>query len=151
MTTHIERLKEAPRWLSVLVSFQIMSDFISPALWVLNERVSVISNIARLATNPTALALCWLAAAVMVLPFVLLQLFAPECHYRRTVIKIANYGIILGALVWVFMAFLARNLDYNFAVWNFLFNGFISLTFAALMASGLNNDQKERHHKKACT
>lgn len=128
-----------------------MADFIGPALWVLNERASVISSIARLASNSTALALCWLAAALMVMPFVAVQLFAPECHYRRTVIKIANYGIILGALVWVFMAFLARNLDYNFAVWNFLFNGFISLTFAALMASGLNNDQKERHHKKACT
>lgn len=143
-TTNLRRLYFAIRSLSVLVSFQIMTSFISPALWVLYEPASVVSRVALLATFPTALALWWFASALAVLPFLLMQTFFSVCAYRRNLMKLANFGMIGGALAWVFMAFLARNLDYDFAVWNFLFNAVNSFVMAALMANSLNNDQKEK-------
>lgn len=150
MTADLTRLQAAVRSLSVLVSFEIVMDFVSPAMWVLSEQTSVLSNVARLSSSPTALALCWLLAALLVVPFVLMEVFWRGCKHRRSVIKLATYGMILGAVIWVFMAFLTRNLDYRFAVWNFLFNGAGSLAMGALMANGLNNDQIEivRHSQR---
>ena len=143
-TTNLRRLYATIRSLSVLVSFQIMTDFISPALWVLYEPTSVISKVATLASSPTALAVVWIASALAVFPFMVMQVFMPTCRYRRVVMKMANFGMIGGALVWVFMSFLSRNLDYEFAVWNFLFNAITSLAMAAIIANSLNNDQKEK-------
>ena len=143
-TTNLRRLYATIRSLSVLVSFQIMTDFISPALWVLYEPTSVISKVATLASSPTALAVVWLASALAVFPFVFMQAFIPACRHRRVIMKTANFGMIGGALVWVFMSFLSRNLDYEFAVWNFIFNAITSLAMAAIIANSLNNDQKEK-------
>ena len=147
MTDDTTRLQSAVRSLSVLVAFELMMDFVSPALWVLTESASVLGTVARLSSSPTALAVCWLLAAALVLPFTVMQIGWPDFVYRRAVIKTATHGLILGAVVWVFMAFLSRNLDYRFAVGNFLFNGLASLALAALMAYGLNNEQKETSRK----
>ena len=143
MTTDLPRLQAAIRSLSVLISFSIVADFLSPALWILNEPTSVISRVASLATSEVFIAACWFTASSLVIPFVVMQVFFPDCIHRRRIIKSATHGLILGAVVWVFMAFLSRNLDYEFAVWNFLFNGLLALAMAALMANGLNNDQIE--------
>lgn len=143
MTTNLHHLHAAIRCLSVLVSFSILSDFVSPAMWVLSEPLSVLSRIAQHSYSPTGLAICWLLAAGMVMPFVVMQIFWPDYVYRRRVIKAANYGLIAGACIWGFLAFLSRNLDYGFAVWNFIFNSLVAIAMAALMANSLNNDQKE--------
>ena len=143
MTSDLSRLHSAIRSLSVLISFSIVADFLSPALWILNEPTSVISRVASLSTSEVFISACWFTASALVLPFVLMQLFYPDCVHRRKIIKAATYGMIIGAVVWVFMAFLSRNLDYEFAVWNFMFNGMMALSMAALMANGLNNDQIE--------
>lgn len=54
-----------------------------------------------------------------------------------------NYGSLLGGLTWFFMAFVARDLDYNFVVTNLIINGIGSFVLAALLADGLNDDQIE--------
>ncbi len=143
MTSDVERLHNAIRSLSVLVSFGIMADCISPAMWVLKESASVLYKVASLSSSSQAIAVCLLVSAALILPFVIMQLFYPDCHQRRQIIKIATYGMILGASIWGLMAFLSRNLDYKFALWNFVFNGLVALTMAAIMANSLNDDQKE--------
>ena len=143
-TKNLKRLYIAVRSLSVLVSFQIMAAFITPALWVLYEESSIISKVATLATSSTALAILWLVSALAVLPFVIMQAFLPVCRFRRIITKTANFGMIGGGLAWVFMAFLSRNLDYNFATWNFLFSAATAFAMAAILANSLNNDQKEK-------
>ena len=142
MTDDIPRLQALARYLYVMLCLELMVDFVSPAMWVLTENGSVIGRIANL-SSPPLLAVCWLIAASAIVPFLVMQLWWPCCHYRRLIIKLASYGLILGALTWVFIAFLARNLDYQFAIWNFLFYGLASLAMAGLMSYGLNNDQKE--------
>ena len=148
MTNNIARLQTAVRCLSILVAFELMMDFVSPALWVLTEYASVISTVSRLASSSTALAAAWLLSAALVVPFVLMQIVWPDCRHRTSIIKTATYGLILGTLIWVFMAFLSRNLDYRFVFWIFLLNGLGSLGMAALMANSINNDQKEAEQQQ---
>ena len=143
MTTNLKRMYIV-RGLSVLVALQIMSGFISPAMWILFGHSSVVSNVALLSSSASAMAFAWLVCALAIAPFVAIQIFNPHAKHRRIIIKLSNLGMMGGCLVWVFMAFLSRNLDYEFAIWNFLFNGIAALGMAALMANTLNNEQKEK-------
>lgn len=143
MTSDVSRLQVAVRGMSILLAFNVINDFISPALWILNEPSSVLSRVASLSSSAFFLATCWFSAGLLVLPFFYMQLFSPACMFRRQIMKLAIYGMILGALIWGLMAFLSRNLDYQFAIFNFVFNAVMSLGFATLMANGLNNDQIE--------
>ena len=143
MTTDVNRLQNIVRMLSILIAFEIIMDFISPALWILTEHTSIIGTVARLASSSGSLAIAWLLSTALVAPFIVMQLIFPESIYRTAIIKSAVYGLILGTLIWVFMAFLSRNLDYRFVFWLFLFNSFGSFGMAALLANSINNDQKE--------
>ena len=143
MTSNTDRLQAMARCFSIVAAFEILMDFISPALWILTTPQSIVAKIANLSLSATALGAMWLMAAIFVLPFVFMQFFSPNYEHRRIVIKICNCGNICGALIWFFMAFLARNLDYQYIVFNFLLNGMASLVMAALLANSLNNDQIE--------
>lgn len=147
-TSNIKILYLIIRSLSILVAFQIMSEFVSPALWVLYEPSSVVSKIAMLASSSKALAILWLLSASAILPFVIMQAFFPVCRYRRVIMKMANFGMIGGAAIWVLLAFVGRNLDYNFAIWNFIINALKAMAMVAIMATSLNNDQDEQDKAK---
>ena len=148
-TKNLQRLYIAVRSLSVLVCLQIISEFISPALWILYEPASIVSKMARLSSSPEMIACLWFLSAAAVVPFVVMQIFAPWCKYRRMIMKISNFGMIGGASVWLFLAFAGRNLDYSFATWNFVINTFKALGMVAMMANSLNNDQKEKETLEA--
>ena len=131
------------RCFSIVATFEILMDFISPALWILTTPQSIIAKVASMSTSANIIGGMWLMASVLVIPFVLMQLIDPDYENRRGVIKLCNYGISAGAMLWFFMAFLARNLDYEYIILNFCFNGVGALVMAGMLANSLNNDQIE--------
>lgn len=131
------------RCFSAVAAFQVLMTFISPALWILTTPQSIMARVANLAYSSELLGACWLAAAVLVLPYVVMQFVWPDYEHRRIVTKICNYGNITGGLIWFFMAFIARNLDYEYIIFNFLINGICSIILAAMLADGLNDSQLE--------
>lgn len=141
MRSELDRSRLGVRLMSVLLALDIAKNFISPALWILGEDKSVISVTARLATQPEALAALWLLAALMVAPYVLVQLFAPECGAKRSATKLASRGVCLGGVLWVYLAYLSRNLDYEIATGLFVINGIGSVALGAVLAYGLNSEQ----------
>lgn len=143
MTSNTDRLQAMVRAMSIVAAFEILMDFVSPAIWILTTPQSILAKVAYLSLSGGALGVLWLLAALLVLPFVLMQIFNPGYEHRRRVIKLCNAGNINGALIWFFMAFLARNLDYEYIVFNFILNGIGGLVMATLLANGLNNDQIE--------
>ena len=143
MTTNLIRLQYMVRCMSVMAAFEILLDFVSPALWILTTPNSIIARVASLSSSSEVMGGCWLIAAAMVVPFVVMQLAWPAYKYRRPVIKLCNYGNLFGGLLWFLMAFMARNLDYGYIVPNFIVNGMGSFFMAALLANSLNNDQIE--------
>ena len=143
MTTNLIRLQYMVRCMSVMAAFEILMDFVSPALWILTTPNSIIAKVASLSSSSEVMGACWLIAAAMVVPFVIMQLGWPACKWRRQIIKLCNYGNLFGGLLWFLMAFMARNLDYGYIVHNFIVNGMGSFFMAALLANSLNNDQIE--------
>lgn len=143
MTNDTDRLQTMARAFSLIAAFEILMDFISPAMWILTTPGSITAKVANMSLSAPVLGGLWIFAAVLVVPFVLMQVFNPEYQHRRGVIKLCNYGNIAGALIWFFMAFLARNLDYEYIILNFVINGIGGLAMATLLAIGLNNDQIE--------
>lgn len=143
MTNNLRRLRFLTRAFSIIAAFEILMDFISPAMWILTTPASLTSKVAYLSTSGTALGVLWLLAGALVMPFVVMQFIDPDYEHRTATIKVCNVGNIMGALIWFFMAFLARNLDYSFIVFNFIFNGVGALVMAALLANSINNDQIE--------
>lgn len=148
MRSELEVARLASRLLSVLLALDIAKNFISPALWILGENSSVISTTARLASNPHALAVVWFLASLMVAPYVLVQLFAPLCSFKRLATKWACRGVCLGGVIWVYLAYLSKNLDYDIATTLFIFNGVSSVALGAVLAFGLNSDQLQAEHKE---
>ena len=143
MTSNTDRLQFTVRALSILASFQIMMQFISPALWILTTPQSIVAKVAQGAYSAQVIGFSWLIASIFVIPYVIMQIFDHHHEHRRIIIKVCNIGNIAGALIWFFMAFMARNLEYGYVVFNFLLNGMGSLVMATLLANGLNNDQIE--------
>ena len=129
------------RVMSALLAYDIAKDFVTPALWIVGETTSVISTSSRLATAPGLLALAWLLAALMVVPYIAMQLFAPDCRWRRKIVKIGCNGVCLGGVMWVYLAFLSKNLDYGIATGTFMGNGISSVLLGAVFAWGLNKEQ----------
>lgn len=151
MTSNTDRLQAMARFFSILAAFEILMDFISPALWILTTPQSITAKIANLSMSAYMLGGLWLLAAGLVIPFVIMQMFNPNYEHRREIVKLCNYGNVSGALIWFFMAFLARNLDYDFVVVNFILNGLGGLAMAGLLANGLNNDQIEATFRRKAT
>ena len=153
MTSNIERLQAMVRFFSLVAAFEILLDFISPAIWILTTPQSIIAKVAGLGTSAMSIGLVWLCASAFVIPFVLMQVFNPDYEHRRGIIKLCNIGNLAGAFMWFFMAFLARGLDYEYIIFNFIFNGSGALVMATLLANGLNNDQIEsiRRGRRATT
>lgn len=143
MKSKFSVLTQKTRCFSAVAAFQVLMTFISPALWVLTSPQSTLARVSHLALSGTAIGWCWLAASALILPFIIMQIISPTSKHRRLITKMCNYGSLLGGLTWFFMAFVARDLDYNFVVTNLIINGIGSFVLAALLADGLNDDQIE--------
>lgn len=137
----LERSRLGVRLLSVLLALDIAKNFVSPAMWIAAEEKSVIYTVAQLAAYPEAMAAVWLLSAAMVGPYVLMQIFLPECRYARQITKLACNGVCLGGVLWVYLAYLSRNLDYDIVTPLFLINGLGSIALGAVLAYGLNAEQ----------
>lgn len=140
-------LTQKARCFSSIAAFQVLMTFISPAMWILTSPQSILALVSHLAFSGQALGWFWLIASGMLVPFIVMQITCPTSQYRRVITKLCNYGSLFGGLTWFFMAFIARNLDYEFIVFNFIINGIGSFVLAALLADGLNDDQIELRQK----
>ena len=143
MKTKFSVLTRKARCFSSIAAFQVLMTFISPAMWILTSPQSILAVVSHLAFSGLILGWCWLLSASLIVPFIVMQIACPTYKYRRAVTKMCNYGSLFGGLIWFFMAFIARTLDYEFIVVNFIINGIGAFVLATLLADGLNDDQIE--------
>lgn len=146
MTSELHRSRIGVRLMSALLALDLAKNFISPALWIYGESTSVIGTVARLATWPQALAVLFAASAVMVGPYILMQLFCPNCTNRMRWTRCACRGLRLGGVLWFFMAYLSRDLDYEVATSVFVLNCVFSVAMAAILGYGINLEQIENEN-----
>jgi hypothetical protein len=127
------------RLLSIVLAFDMIQGMVSPAVWILGASGSVVSKVSSLATYPDALAWAWLVMAALVLPFMATQICGRTC---RRCIRLACFGLCGGGALWLFLAWLGRNLDYTALTVLFGFNCMVSVGMAAVLANSINESQK---------
>ncbi|MEO8391232.1 hypothetical protein [Polaromonas sp.] len=130
------------RLLSVLLSCSLIFNMVDPALLILKEPASLVSHIARITHSPVAIAATFLLMAALAAPFMVMQTFAPKTRHRRRVIRLGCLALCCGGLLWVFLAYLSRNLDYATVTGIFIRNGAWNIALAAVLANSINNEQK---------
>ncbi|HYW57664.1 MAG TPA: hypothetical protein VE934_11930 [Polaromonas sp.] len=130
------------RMLSTLLAVAVMFNMIDPALLVLNEPRALVAMVAKLTGNPRVLAVAFLFLALLVVPYVLMQLVCPQSTRHRGIVKIACLGMCVGGVLWIYLAFLSRNLDYETLTSIYARNGAWSICVGALLAFHLNNKQR---------
>lgn len=141
MIDELTRSRIGVRMLSVLLALDLAKNFVSPALWIMGETSSVVSNVSRLATWPDALAGVFIVAAVLVAPYIVMQLICPMCERKTQYTQWACRGMLIGGVLWFYMAYLSRNLDYDVATSLFVINGVFSMAMAAILGYGINLEQ----------
>lgn len=134
--------------MSSLLALDLAKNFVSPAMWILGETSSIVSTVAATATYPWTLAALFFTAASMAVPYIVMQLVLPGCHLRTRFTQWACKGMSLGGVIWFFMAYLSRNLDYDVATSVFLLNGVFSISMAGILGYGINLEQIQKADKK---
>jgi len=143
MMSELQRSRICVRLISALLAIDLAKNFISPAMWIFGEPRSVIGTVARLATWPDGLALVFCVSAVLVVPYILMQLFSPNMPSRNRWTQWACRGLIMGGVIWMYMSYLSRSLDYEVVTALFAFNGVMAIVMAGLLGYGINQDQIE--------
>ena len=127
------------RLLSIVLALDMIQNMASPAFWIWGASSSVVANVSRLSSYPAVMPWLWLLLACTVLPFTVSQLRGYTCLLCT---RLACWGLYGGGLLWVFYAWVGRNLDYPSLVMLFGFNGFISIAMAVVLAASINDGQK---------
>jgi len=141
MPINPNRSQLSGRLMSALLAIDLAKNFISPAMWIYGESRSVIGTVARLATWPDGLALIFCVSAAVVVPYIIVQLFNPNSPSRNMWAQWACRGLIMGGVLWIYMSYLSRNLDYAVVTSLFSFNGAMSLVMAGILGYSINQDQ----------
>jgi len=147
MASGLRRSELGVRLMSAMLALDLAKNFVSPAMWIYGESRSVIGTVARLATWPDGLALVFCLAAAMVVPYILMQLFKPNIASRNVWTQWACRGLLMGGVIWMYMAYLSRDLDYEVVTSLFTFNGAMSLVMAGILGYGINQDQIEKEDR----
>ena len=128
------------RLFGALLALTLASNMVIDALWILSQE-TIISKVARLSTYPQALSLLWMVSAALILPYFLLQACGCFAGYHRTVVRLACRAIMFGGVVYAYLGFLSRNLDYAYVTESFIIMSLLSMSTSAALAHGLNAAQ----------
>ena len=142
-----EDLKIEVRLFGALLAITLASKMVIDALWILSQE-TIISKVAKLSFYPEAFTTYWLITAALVVPYFLYQAFGMFGESQRQVVKLACRSIMASGVLYAYMGFLSRNLDYKFVTLGFVLLSLLNMAMAAVLAYGLNASQIRRENAK---
>lgn len=128
------------RLFGAVLSFCLAERMVEGSFWILSEQ-SLTGKVARLATYPSFMAVAWLCLAFFVMPYLLFQIFGVFKQHEKMIKKIACRSILAGGVIWFYLAYLSRNLDYAYVTEIFLISGLTCVVMSFILANSLNNEQ----------
>ena len=133
-----------------LLALTLASNMVIDALWMLSQE-TIISKVARLSSYPQALSLLWVVTAALILPYFFLQTCGCFARHHRTVVRLACRAVMFGGVVYAYLGFLSRNLDFEYVTESFIVMSLLNMGMSAALAHGLNAAQirKEEALKEA--
>jgi hypothetical protein len=146
LVTQLEEKARMVRLFSLLLVIDMLRNTLNPAAWILGESQSIIGTVARLSSSADALAACWLFMAVLMLPYMYVTIVGRHAMLatRLAILSMAGSGAL-----WAFLAWLARNLDYDNTLWIFGGNSVISIAVSYIFALAINESQLTKQKAKA--
>lgn len=141
MNAALPDVKMQARLLGAVLSFELAKDMCTGSLWILSPE-SLTGRIARLSTYPELLAVVWFCLAMLVVPYFLLQVFSLGQRYVTAITRLACRAILAGGVIWCYLAYLSKNLDYAYVTEIFIVTGLSCIAMSAVLAVGLNSAQR---------
>jgi hypothetical protein len=143
MTTALPHPVDVSRLLSAVMAFELGKDMATCGVWMM-EADSLMGRIGSLSSSPRVFAYAWMALALLVLPFFVLQVTGWGKACRRILTRLALWALLCSGVFWTYLAFLSKNLDYASVTSIFLLHGTTCIAMAAILAYGLNAAQLQR-------
>ena len=128
------------RLFGALLSLTLASNMVIDALWMLSQE-TVISKVARLSSYPLAMSAWWMMSAALVVPYFLMQVLGVFGNHHRPIVRLACRAIVASGVLYAYLGFLSRNLDYQYVTGSFVVMSFLNMGMAAALAHGLNAAQ----------
>lgn len=138
----------ASRLLGAVLAFELGKDMITCGLWMLQD-TSMMGRIARLSSHPEVFAWAWMALAVPVVPYLVIQATGYGQAYRARITRLACWAILTSGVFWFYLGYISKNLDYAYITEIFLFHGATCIAMAAILANALNTAQRQRQEAAA--
>ena len=137
----VRDLKIEVRLLGGLLAMALGGNMIIDALWIFSEH-TVMSKVAQLSTYPAALAVYWIVAAALITPYFMVQVLNMFKRYNRHITRLACWSVMAGGVLYAYMGFLSRNLDYQYVTMSFIIASVMNLAMATALAYTLNSAQR---------
>jgi len=137
----VRDLKIEVRLLGGLLAMALGGNMVIDALWIFSEH-TVMSRIARLSTYPQALAYYWMLSALLITPYFLVQVLDIMKHHNRHITRLACWSVMAGGVLYAYMGFLSRNLDYQYVTESFVASSILNMAMATALAYTLNSSQR---------
>lgn len=129
------------RLLGAVLAFELSKDMVASGMWMLNPE-SVMERIARLSSSVEVFAYMWMALAILVMPYLFLQVTGYCKKYESTVNRLACWAILGSGVCWAYLGYLSKNLDYGYMTEIFILHSVTCLAMAAILGNGLNTAQR---------
>jgi len=129
------------RFISVLLSLSMILNMVEPAILIFQAPYPMVARTASLTIRPDWIALFFVQACVLLIPYVWVQAFRPDSRARRWVTKLACFGLCVGSALWLLLAYLSTRFEIAVVTGLFLRNSGGAVTFALALAISLNNEQ----------
>jgi hypothetical protein len=140
--TELQHATGQLRLVAILLAGSLFFDLMDPALLLLGSHKSLVFQVASATRlGPGGFAVLFLCLAALLLPYVLVNAFWPECPWRRPVTQLACHVLIVGGVAWEFLAYRSLALDLGAAPAIFLRTGIGALGFAFALGLSLNAEQ----------
>jgi len=138
MIDHDRRIEV--RLFGALLALTLASNMVIDGLWILSHE-TLISKVARLSSYSEALSVWWFVAAILIVPYFLLQSFGIFGNHHRAIVRLACRAIMASGVLYAYLGFLSRELDYQYVTLSFVVMSLINMAMAAALAYGLNAAQ----------
>lgn len=131
------------RMLGAVLAFELAKDMVASGMWMLNPE-SVMERVARMSSSLEVFAYMWMALAILVLPYLFIQVTRYCREYEHTANRLACWAILGSGVCWAYLGYLSKNLDYGYMTEIFILHSITCLAMAAILGNGLNTAQRKR-------
>jgi len=138
------------RLLGAVLAFELAKDMITSGMWMLQPG-SMIGQAGHLSSMPTVFASLWMLLALLVVPYLVLQVTGCGEASRTRTTRLSCWAVLCSGVFWGFLGYLSKNIDHQYITGIFILNSMTCLAMSTILAGGLNAGQRRSQTAKTTT